>query len=176
MAQRVDWAGAVLSSDSYDAFGTRVSANQADSFGYNGQWGYNFDSETGLILCTDRMDAPSLSQCARMVGMDRYSPVETVRKFELRTEKDSFRTDVVPAGQAAAKKRLVRTKQRAVMDSRDRMIWIQKAAYVRSYFEALSSCESHVSARRRLDLGDVDLMHLHHRLEHALRRIAAAGQ
>ena len=54
VSQRTSSTGAVISSDVYDAFGTRSSTGGADVFGYGAQAGYYTDAETGLVLCTHR--------------------------------------------------------------------------------------------------------------------------
>ena len=60
MAQRLDTNGNVLSSDLYDAYGSRTStAAQSDSWGFGAQWGYQRDVETGLVLCTHRYYDPA---------------------------------------------------------------------------------------------------------------------
>ena len=59
VAQRLTSAGAVVSTDAYDAWGGRSSSGAADVFGYNAQWGYYTDVETGLILCTHRYYDPA---------------------------------------------------------------------------------------------------------------------
>jgi RHS repeat-associated protein len=58
-AQRLDSAGAVLSSHVWDAYGTGQSTPlTADVFGYGAQWGYYTDVETGLQLLTYRYYDP----------------------------------------------------------------------------------------------------------------------
>jgi RHS repeat-associated protein len=60
VAQRLDSSGNVVSSDLYDAYGNKLAGNPSnDPYGYNGQWGYYTDSETGLILCTHRYYDPA---------------------------------------------------------------------------------------------------------------------
>jgi RHS repeat-associated protein len=59
VSQRTSSTGSVLSSDVYDAYGTRTSTGGADVFGYGAQAGYYTDSETGLVLCTHRFYDPS---------------------------------------------------------------------------------------------------------------------
>jgi len=49
----------VLSSDLYDAYGNRISGSTTDPVGYNGQWGYYTDAETGLVLCAYRYYDPA---------------------------------------------------------------------------------------------------------------------
>ena len=58
VAQRTGSTGSVVSSDVYDAYGTRSSTGGTDPFGYGGQAGYYTDSETGLVLCTHRYYSP----------------------------------------------------------------------------------------------------------------------
>ena len=53
VSQRTNGSGAVTSTDLYDGFGKRRSG-AADVFGFGGQAGYYTDTETGLILCTNR--------------------------------------------------------------------------------------------------------------------------
>ena len=63
VAQRLSSAGAVQSSELYDAYGSRAgTAGQANPWGYMGQWGYYTDAETGLILCTDSFYDPALGR------------------------------------------------------------------------------------------------------------------
>ena len=61
VSERLDGSGNVLSTDAYDAFGTRTStvSPQPDPWGYGAQAGYYTDVETGLILCTHRFYDPS---------------------------------------------------------------------------------------------------------------------
>lgn len=59
VAQRLNGSAGVLSSDTYGAFGSRLSTGGADVFGFGGRWGYYTDSETGLALCTHRYYDPS---------------------------------------------------------------------------------------------------------------------
>jgi RHS repeat-associated protein len=66
VAQRVGGNGALLSTDLYDAFGNK-RAGPADVFGFGGQAGYYTDTETGLILCTNRFYDP---QSGRFVTRD----------------------------------------------------------------------------------------------------------
>jgi RHS repeat-associated protein len=55
VVQRLDGAGAVVSSHLYDAYGVGSSSvATGDPFGFGGQWGYYRDAETGLELCTFR--------------------------------------------------------------------------------------------------------------------------
>ena len=55
VAQRLDTAGAVLSTDRYDAWGNLLAGGDTtDPHGYKAQGGYYTDHETGLILCTYR--------------------------------------------------------------------------------------------------------------------------
>ncbi len=60
VAQRLDSSGNVVSSDLYDAYGSKLAGNpNGDPYGFCGQWGYYTDSETGLILCTFRYYDPT---------------------------------------------------------------------------------------------------------------------
>jgi RHS repeat-associated protein len=60
VAQRLNSAGTVLSSDMYDAYGVGQStAAPSDPWGYGAQWGYFTDRETGLVLLTHRYYDPS---------------------------------------------------------------------------------------------------------------------
>jgi len=54
VAQRTGSGGGVVSSDLYDAFGNVTRTGGPDVFGFGGQAGYSTDTETGLILCTNR--------------------------------------------------------------------------------------------------------------------------
>ena len=54
VAQRLDASGNVLDSFSFTAFGQKTGTGGDPYTGYNGQWGYYNDYETGLILCTHR--------------------------------------------------------------------------------------------------------------------------
>jgi len=54
VAQRTGSGGGVVSSDLYDAFGNVTRTGGPDVFGFGGQAGYYTDTETGLILCTNR--------------------------------------------------------------------------------------------------------------------------
>jgi len=68
VAQRTDAAGHVLSADQYDAWGNLLAGGDAqDPYGYNGQYGYYTDHETGLILCTHRYYDP---QAGRWLTQD----------------------------------------------------------------------------------------------------------
>ena len=58
VAQRLNSSGAVVSSDEYDAYGTRSSTGGADVYGFGAQAGYYTDS-SGLVLCTHRYYDPS---------------------------------------------------------------------------------------------------------------------
>jgi len=60
VSQRLSGTGAVISSDLYDAYGTRTSTGSSDFVGFGGQFGYFTDSSFGgLILCTHRYYDPS---------------------------------------------------------------------------------------------------------------------
>ena len=68
LAQRLDAGGSVLSIDLYDAFGARTgTAPPSDPWGFEAQWGYQSDTETGLVLCTSRYYDP---QQGRFVTRD----------------------------------------------------------------------------------------------------------
>jgi RHS repeat-associated protein len=57
---RSDNNGKVIYTDLKDAWGNNlVTSSSTDPFGYNAQWGYYTDVETGLILCTYRYYDPS---------------------------------------------------------------------------------------------------------------------
>jgi RHS repeat-associated protein len=58
VAQRTGSGGGVVSSDLYDAFGNVTRTGGPDVFGFGGQAGYYTDTETGLILCTNRFYDP----------------------------------------------------------------------------------------------------------------------
>ena len=59
LAQRLDGAGAVLTSHLYDAFGAEsTSGSTTDPYRYGGQWGYYTNGETGLCLLTHRYYDP----------------------------------------------------------------------------------------------------------------------
>ena len=64
VAQRLDSGGNILSTDLYDAFGNRTgtttpaTTSSGDPWGFGGQWGYQTDNETGLVLCTNRYYDP----------------------------------------------------------------------------------------------------------------------
>ena len=59
VAQRLDGAGQVLSSDQYDAWGNLLSGGDpTDPCGYRAQVGYYTDHETALILCGHRYYDP----------------------------------------------------------------------------------------------------------------------
>ena len=57
VAQRVGSSGGLLSTDLYDGFGKKRSG-PADVWGFGGQAGYYTDTETGLVLCTNRYYDP----------------------------------------------------------------------------------------------------------------------
>jgi RHS repeat-associated protein len=60
VSQRLDAAGAPLSSHLYAAHGSALAATAAgDPFGYGARWGYYSDPETGLLLLTHRYYDPS---------------------------------------------------------------------------------------------------------------------
>lgn len=55
VAQRLNSSQAIQSSSTYTAHGLEASSGTpADTFGYNAQWGYYLDRETGLYLCRYR--------------------------------------------------------------------------------------------------------------------------
>jgi RHS repeat-associated protein len=55
VAQRTSIAGAILSSDLYDAYGKLLAGGASGApWGFEAQAGYYTDSETGLVLCTHR--------------------------------------------------------------------------------------------------------------------------
>lgn len=54
VAQRTSSAGAVTSSDQYDAYGGQTTTSSGDFVGFGGQRGYFAYSSTGFILCTHR--------------------------------------------------------------------------------------------------------------------------
>ncbi len=59
VAQRINSAGQVVSSDDFNAFGSRTSNdNNTDPFGYRGQEGYYTDTETGLVYLDHRYYDP----------------------------------------------------------------------------------------------------------------------
>lgn len=59
VAQRLDAAGNVLSSDLYDAFGNRQIGASTDPYGFAGKWGCYTDRETGLVYMTHRYYDPA---------------------------------------------------------------------------------------------------------------------
>jgi RHS repeat-associated protein len=59
VAQRLDYAGNVLSSHLFAAHGNEVTTPSSDPFGSGAQWGYYSDRETGLQLLTNRYYDPS---------------------------------------------------------------------------------------------------------------------
>jgi RHS repeat-associated protein len=71
---RLNTAGTVLSTDSYDAYRGTVQhtpGGTADVFGFGAQWGYQTDPETGLVLLTNRYYDPGL---ARFLTRDPIGP------------------------------------------------------------------------------------------------------
>ena len=59
VAQRLDTAGTVLSTDRYDAWGNLLAGGDTTNpYGYKAQSGYYTDHETGVILCTYRYYDP----------------------------------------------------------------------------------------------------------------------
>lgn len=79
VAQRVDASENVVFSDLYDAYGALKTDNSNDPYGYDGQWGYHTDADTGLALCTHRYYDPSNGRWATRDpigyrgGMNLYS-------------------------------------------------------------------------------------------------------
>jgi hypothetical protein len=72
VAQRLNSAGAVLSSDMYDAYGVGQSTgSNSDPWGYGAQWGYFTDRETGLALLTHRYYDPASGRLAISRRYDR---------------------------------------------------------------------------------------------------------
>jgi len=63
VAQRLDGAGQVLSTDIYDAWGNLCSGGDpTDPYGYKAEIGYYTDHETGLILCGCRYYDPQVGR------------------------------------------------------------------------------------------------------------------
>ncbi|MFI5385565.1 MAG: RHS repeat-associated core domain-containing protein [Fimbriimonadales bacterium] len=60
VSQRLDSSQNGVSSSVYDAFGAETTSGTTptDSFGYNAQWGYLLDRDTGLYLCRHRYYDP----------------------------------------------------------------------------------------------------------------------
>ena len=61
VADRTDTSGTTQSVTQYDAWGNEqtISGTPTDPFGYNAQWGYYLDRETGLYLCQHRLYDPA---------------------------------------------------------------------------------------------------------------------
>ncbi len=59
VVQQLDASQNILSTCLYDAWGGRVMGSNPGPFGYDGQWGYTTDGETGLLLLTHRYYDPS---------------------------------------------------------------------------------------------------------------------
>ena len=61
VAQRLNSLGTVLNSSSYDAYGDEEisGTNQNDCWGYNAQWGYVKDIDTGRYYCQNRWYDPT---------------------------------------------------------------------------------------------------------------------
>ena len=61
VADRTNTSGAVQSVTQYDGWGNEqaISGTPTDPFGYNAQWGYYLDRETGLYLCQHRLYDPA---------------------------------------------------------------------------------------------------------------------
>jgi len=51
--------GLVVAHCAYDAWGPLMAGANATPYGYKGQWGYDTDSETGLLLLTHRYLDPT---------------------------------------------------------------------------------------------------------------------
>ena len=91
MAQRLDTNGNVLSSDLYDAYGSRTStAAQSDSWGFGAQWGHQSDAETGLCLLTNRYYDPAVG---RFVTRDPIGYAGGVNLYGYTKNNPSNRTD-----------------------------------------------------------------------------------
>jgi len=60
VSQRLNASGTVVSSSVYDAYGAETTSGTAptDACGYNAQWGYWLDRDTGLYLCQARWYDP----------------------------------------------------------------------------------------------------------------------
>ena len=61
VADRTDTSGTIQSITQYDGWGNEqaISGTPTDPFGYNAQWGYYLDRETGLYLCQHRFYDPA---------------------------------------------------------------------------------------------------------------------
>jgi len=59
VVQRLDANENILSTSAYDAWGNPLVPNPNDPFGYDAQWGYYTDNETGLLLLTHRYYDPT---------------------------------------------------------------------------------------------------------------------
>lgn len=80
IAQRLDGSANVLSSDTYDCYGSRLStASGTDVFGFGAQAGYYTDGQTGLILCTHRYYNP---QTGRFLTRDPFGLAGGVNLYE----------------------------------------------------------------------------------------------
>ncbi|MGI8551027.1 MAG: RHS repeat-associated core domain-containing protein, partial [Dehalococcoidia bacterium] len=80
VAQRLNSAGAVLSSDMYDAYGVGQSTGSpSDPWGYGAQWGYFTDRETGLLLLTHRYYDPS---AGRFLNRDPIGAAGGINLYE----------------------------------------------------------------------------------------------
>ncbi|MGQ9738578.1 MAG: RHS repeat-associated core domain-containing protein [Armatimonadota bacterium] len=55
----MDDDGLVLAHYAYDAWGRLMAGTNSTPYGYKGQWGYDTDGETGLLLLTHRYLAPT---------------------------------------------------------------------------------------------------------------------
>ena len=80
LAQRLDGAGAVLTSHLYDAFGAEsASGSTTDPYRYGGQWGSYTDGEAGLCLLTHRYYDPGTGRFLNRdpIGYGGDSPTGT---------------------------------------------------------------------------------------------------
>ncbi len=59
VVQRLDANQNILSTSAYDAWGNPLVPNPNDPFGYEAQWGYYTDNETGLLILTHRYYDPT---------------------------------------------------------------------------------------------------------------------
>ena len=59
MVQQLDASQNVRSSGLYDSWGGRLQGTNPGPYGYDGQWGYYTDDETGLLLLTHRYYDPA---------------------------------------------------------------------------------------------------------------------
>ena len=56
VAHRTNSSGSVTSSSKYEAYGKHVNipGSTVDTYGWNGRWGYYYDTDSGLYLCQQR--------------------------------------------------------------------------------------------------------------------------